>query len=378
MAYVGVDLNIPVASVDEIIGTAVNRFDNIKLYSAATRGGTYALVTTIALVAGDTLYTYTDTAGVSSTWYKVTFFNSVTSNETELTETEPFPATRDRLTRKELRQKLVRNLAGKVFATAPSSVTSQTVVLAELIDTAADSEYYEGWHLYRPDSTSTLDADRRISVYTPASGTLTHGGSPYTDITATSEQTEIVPLDLDYVTLLGLINDGLEDTRWLYRLELSMVSGQNQYVLPNMVEGEEYVKQIWRRHGGTANSYIWKPVGMNGGWARVRGSNFRCTLDVDPSLGDNEVLALEVWRPGEGLDSETDFSPVQRKWAEASAMVKTLTFVVNQQKIRHGVTVLGDILQDWKIELRKNSRKHGPTPGMKIQLPSRMSGLPDV
>lgn len=378
MAYAGVDLNIPVADVDAVIGTAANKFNSIRLYSSATRGGTYALVTTITLVAADTVYTYSDTAGVSSTWYKVTFYNSVTSNETELTETEPFPASRDIVTRKELRQKLIKNLAGKVFTVAPSSITATTVVLAALVDTAADSEYYEGWHLYRPDSTSALDYDRRISAYTVASGTLTHGGSNYTDTTVTSEHTEISPLDIDYTTLLELINDGLEDTRWLYRFELGTVSGQNQYSLPSIVEGEEYVKQIWRRHGGTANSYIWKPIEMNGGFARVRGSNFRCTLDIDPSLGDNEVLALEVWRPGQGLDSETDFTSVQRKWAEAAAMVKVLTFIVNQQKIRHNKSELGDVLQDWKMELRKNSRKHGPTPGMKVQLPAKMSGFPEI
>jgi len=377
MAYAGVTVTIPVPQVDEIIGSGSDDFSSIRLYSSATRGGTYSLLTTITLVAADTVYSYEDTAGVASTWYKFTYYNSTTSNETELTETEPFPATRDRVTRKELRQKLIKNLAGKVFTVAPSSITAQTVVLAALADTAADSEYYEGWHLYRPDSTATADNDRRISAYTIASGTLTHGGTAYSDTTATSEHTEIAPLDIDYTTLLELVNDGLEDTRWLYRLELGMVSGQNQYVLPNIVEGEEYVKQIWRRHGGTANSYIWTPI-EQGGWARVRGSNFRCTLDVNPALGDNEVLALEVWRPGEGLDSETDFTSVQRKWAEAAAMVKILTYVVNQQKIRHNETELGDVLQDWKMELRKNSRKHGPTPGMKVQLPARMGGFPEV
>jgi len=58
--------------------------------------------------------------------------------------------------------------------------------------------------------------------------------------------------------------------------------------------------------------------------------------------------------------------------------VSILTFIVNQQKIRHNKTELGDILVDWKTTLRKNSRKYGPTPGMKVQIPSRMGGLAEV
>lgn len=377
MAYAGNTLYIPVSEVDEIIGTGTSQFNSIRLYSSSERGGTYDLVTTITLVAGDTVYTYEHTTGVSSTWYKITFYNSFSGNETELTESEPFRATRDRLTLKELRQKIIRNLAGKAPLTA-TSITAQVVTIPSLIDTAADSEYYEGWHLYRPDSATEADNDRRVSGYTVATGALTHGGLAYADTTATSEEIEISPLDIDYNVLLEKISDGLLDTRWLYRFEIGMISGQTSYNLPGFVEGEEYVKQIWRRHGGTANSYVWRPIGLGGQWANVRSSNFVCILDVDPSFGDNEVLAIEVWRPGEALEGETDFTNVQRKWAEAAAMVECLTFIINQQKIRHNKTTLGDLLQDWKATLRKNSRRYGPTPGMKVKTPMRMSGLPAV
>jgi len=376
MAYTGIDLNIPVADVDSVIGTAANKFDSIRLYRAASRGGTYSLLATITLVSGDTVYTYSDASGATSSWYKVTFFNSITSNETSLTETEPFPAARDILTLKELRQKIVKRLAGKVLT--PISFTAQSTVVTALIDTAADSEWYEGWHLYRPDATTSADYDRRVSAYTPATGALSHGGSAYNDTVITAEQVEICPLDIDYDLLLELVNDGLLDTRWLYRLELGMTSGQMQYALPNFVEGEEYIKQIWRRFGGTAGSYIWKPIEMNGGFARVHGSNFKCTLDVDPSIGENEVIAIEVWRPGEILDGETDFTAVQRLWAEAAAMVSVIEYVADQQVIRHQESAIAGLLPKWKERKRMASRKYGPTPIARIQPLSRISGLPDV
>lgn len=376
MAFAGIDLYIPVADVDAVIGSASNKFDSIRLYRASSRGGSYTLVTTITLVSGDTVYTYTDTSGVSTSWYKVTFYNSGTANETLLTETEPFPATRDILTRKELRQKIVKQLAGKVFSI--TNVTAQTVVSTAIIDTAADPEWYEGWHLYRPDATASDDYDRRVSAYTPASGTLAHGGNAYTDTTATSEQVEIMPLDIDYDFFLEKISDGLLDTRWLCRFELGMTSGQLQYNLPNFVEGEEYIKQIWRRFGGTAGSYIWKPIEMHGGFARVHGSNFKCTLDIDPSFGDNEVIALEVWRPGEPLDGETDFSTVQRSWAEAAAMVSIIEAIADQQVIRHQESAIAGLLPKWKERKRMAARKYGPTPMVRIQPLSRISGFPSV
>jgi len=371
-----ISLYIPIASVDEFIGTGSNQFDSIKLYRAVSRGGTYSLVTTITLVAGDTVYTYTDTTGVSTSWYKITYYNSITLDETSLTETEPFPATRDLLTRKELRQKIVLNLSGKVLT--PSAYTVATAVSDALVDTAADSAYYTGWQLYRPNASSSADYNRRVSAYSGSTGTLTHGGTNYADTNVTGEQIEILPVDIDYTMLLEKINDGLEDTRWLYRLELGMISGQNQYKLPWFVEGEEYVKQIWRRFGGTANSYIWRPIGLYTPWAKVRGSNFQCTLDVDPSIGDNEVLALEVWRPGERLDSETDFTYVHQRWAEAASMCAIIEFLIDQELLRHAQTALIPLLQKWQIRLRKCARKYGPTPMMKIQPMARMRGLAEI
>ena len=51
-----IDLVIPLSEVDAIIGTASNQFDSMRLYRASTRGGTYALVTTVTLVASTTRY----------------------------------------------------------------------------------------------------------------------------------------------------------------------------------------------------------------------------------------------------------------------------------------------------------------------------------
>ena len=360
-----IDLVIPLSEVDAIIGTAANQFDKMRLYRASSRGGTYALVTTITLVAATTRYEYSDTSGLTSSWYKVTLYNSSTTTETSVDEAEPFPAARDLTTRKELRQKVVKNFGGYVMT--PTAFAAQTATLTEALDTGDDEDQFVGWHIYRAGAASSADYDRRCTA--ESAGVLTHGGAAYADTTVGSEYVEIVPVDIDLNTLNEKIGDGLRNTRWLYRYEMGTESGTRQYSLPNFVEGEEYVVDAWLRSGSTAHQYTWDKLEGMGRWWRVHGSNFQCTLSISPSQGDNHVIALDVWRPGDPLDSETDFTVVHPQWAEAAAMVSVLEFLITRDVARHSTSPYGPMLDIWTKKLRQYSRKHGPTPGMRIKIP---------
>lgn len=371
-----IDLVIPVSDVDSIIGTASNQYDSIRLYRASTRGGTYSLLTTITLVAGDTVYTYTDTTGATSSWYKVSFYNSATLGETSLAESEPFPATRALFTLKEIRQKIIHNLGGEYFDI--TSLTTTTVTVSLLKDTARDTDWFKGWHMYRPAAVSSVDYDRRVSAYDETTGVLTHGGTNYSDTTATSEYVELVPVDIDLVTFNEKIGDGLQRCRYLYRYEFGTTSGQLQYVLPNFVEGEEYVAEKWLRFGDTADQYRWEIFDTRGRWSKIRGSNYQCMMDIQPARSDNEVIALEVWRPGEVLEGEDDFTTVHPKWVEAAVMVEVLGFLVDRDMLRHGRSNLTSLLQKWSGELVRRARHYGPTPMMKVQLPEPIKSFPEV
>jgi len=69
-----IKLTIIVASVDVYIGLG---FTHIRLYTSTTETGIYTYLTNIALVAGQTKYSYTHTAGTDDTWYKSSIYDNV-------------------------------------------------------------------------------------------------------------------------------------------------------------------------------------------------------------------------------------------------------------------------------------------------------------
>lgn len=374
-----IDLVIPVPNVDEIYGTSANRYDSIRLYRAPSRGGTYTLVTTIPLTPGDTVYPFVDGSGALSSWYKVTFYNSALALETPLDRASPFPAARDITTRKELRQKIITNLGGLVLTGA--SGTSTTITHSSLINTlAVAGDLYTGWTVYRPDAINSGDRQRSVISYDGTTGTITVAstGNAYDAPVQPEETVELFPFVIAFDKLNEKLNDGLEDTRFLYRLELGLTSGQLQYELPSFVEGPEYVPQLWFRRG-QSGAYRWLPIDSYGRFARVRGSGFQCTLDLDPGFGENDVIALDVWRPGERLEAEDDFTQVPLPWAEAAAMVSVLDHLIDTDTLQHSRPSLYERLQArWMQRKQKMARRYGPTPGVVIQPLSRISGLPEV
>ena len=90
------------------------------------------------------------------------------------------------------------------------------------------------------------------------------------------------------------------------------------------------------------------------------------------------MMALDVWRPGEKLDGDTDFTQIHPLWAEAAAMVSVLEFLFNRDMARHGTSNYGDLLKSWAGNLQSRARAYGPTGGMKIQIPQPPSGLAQV
>ena len=61
-------------------------YNQAEIYSAASEGGSYSLVTTVDLNVDETYTIYNDTAGGSTTWYKVRYKNSVTTTYSEYSD----------------------------------------------------------------------------------------------------------------------------------------------------------------------------------------------------------------------------------------------------------------------------------------------------
>lgn len=85
---------VPVVSLRLItvpeIASVMGVYNVIQLESCPTaRDGTYALLTTITLVADQHAYAYTDTAATSTTWYRYRYYHTGTTAASDYFEPEP-------------------------------------------------------------------------------------------------------------------------------------------------------------------------------------------------------------------------------------------------------------------------------------------------
>ena len=72
-----IKLTIEVANISVVIAL----YDQIMIYTSSSESGTYTYLDSVSLVAGVSTYYYTHTTGDSDTWYKSTYYNSVTEAE---------------------------------------------------------------------------------------------------------------------------------------------------------------------------------------------------------------------------------------------------------------------------------------------------------
>lgn len=72
-------------------------YNKVKVYKAAAVDGTYAEITNsstwITLNVQDNLYSYTDVSGAPTDWYKTSYYNSISTNESMLSNAVPGSST---------------------------------------------------------------------------------------------------------------------------------------------------------------------------------------------------------------------------------------------------------------------------------------------
>lgn len=161
-----VELHIPV----EDITTTMLTYTSIKLYSSTSPGGTFSLVTTITLVAAQTVYDYTDSSGDANTVYQVEYYNAtgpVTSSRSAT-----FYASGTTLLR--LRLEAARDAGAAFESTCSALGTTTTLIDSSLQDQGVDTAFLEGSYIYRPNAAAAADKVRRVKTdgYTVATFTL--------------------------------------------------------------------------------------------------------------------------------------------------------------------------------------------------------------
>lgn len=143
----------------EDITTALEDYTSIRLYRDTSATGSFStLVTTITLVSGTEEYSYEDTSGSSTSWYRWSFYNTST-----VTETAKGPAFRAGVMRlRDLRIETAMELGAGFKGVADSGGTTTTLRDAALGDAFIDVNALEGAWIYRPDAAASGDMVRRV------------------------------------------------------------------------------------------------------------------------------------------------------------------------------------------------------------------------
>lgn len=68
----------------EDIASIINLFTHIRIYTSDSESGTYVLLAALALSPGVSTYEYTHITGDSDTWYRSSYYNTVTTTESSL------------------------------------------------------------------------------------------------------------------------------------------------------------------------------------------------------------------------------------------------------------------------------------------------------
>lgn len=75
-------LTIQVPNIDDVMVL----YTHTMIYTSSTETGTYTYLADVLLVAGQSTYTYNHLTGTTDTWYKSSYYNSSTSDESSLSD----------------------------------------------------------------------------------------------------------------------------------------------------------------------------------------------------------------------------------------------------------------------------------------------------
>lgn len=77
-----IKLDITVEDIDSIL----LHYDVVRVYRATSETGSYSVIDTVTLVAGTTDYAYLDATGISTYYYKTSYYNTSSEQESSLTD----------------------------------------------------------------------------------------------------------------------------------------------------------------------------------------------------------------------------------------------------------------------------------------------------
>lgn len=298
----------------EDVNTQLATYNRIQLVRAATVGGAYALVTTITIVQDDYFYSYDDSTGGPTFWYKYRFYHATTL--TASSYSNPFQP--EQVTRKKIRQDSIDGhemgmvLLAKAGSTASSLLTDDYRVKSTAYRTDRGKG---GW--IRMTSGTYAGEIVRVTGTTPSTGAFALSPS-LTGAPSAGDEFEW-HWSLDPASWDRCINKGLARYYYIDRIPIVGVDGQDEHDLTAMLpwlKQKDWVTGVWRYPSWDYNSSsadladgVEVPFAGGGQWWNVKSDGHAITLQASPAISAQETVFLEAVRPMGPLHTDDSVAP---------------------------------------------------------------------
>lgn len=308
-------------TVEDITDRLVT-YDVIRVYRSDTLGGSYTVQDTITLVAGTYHYSWEDTTGTLNHWFKYSFYNTSTTDESSLSD--PFRV--EGTTRLRIRQtSLGKYGAGIILVNTGTDNNKVTTSDYRFKTSFYKSNRGRGQWLL-PTTGENAGSPRIIYSSSPTDGTFTvlpAWGSSM----GNGDQVEWHTL-ADPNVWADAINRGLG--RYHYVDIIPIVPGtDNEYslaALPWLTDREQIHDVRWFP---TSTIEIDESYVGDGRWWGTRKDGDAVTLLIYPAVSATQVLYLEATRPMPALYTDAAALPnvADEELAAALAYDEVLAFL---------------------------------------------------
>lgn len=318
----------------EDIATQLLTYTQVRLYSDTTPGGAFStLVDTETLVAGQEVYTLTDSAGTPSTWYRYRLYNTTGPVQSDLSEA--FQATGATL--RNLRIEAAIECGAGFASTCSALGTTSTLIDAALRDSGVDTSFLEGAWIYRPDAAAAGDKVRRVNTdgFTVASGTLAPSRN-WTNAPASGEVYQVFNL-LPPVDAPGsayswdrAVRDGLNVCWFVDQVNLGegTATGQTRFSLAAYGAGRNTVRRVFLRTEDSNGILFDYAVGRGESWWGLTDDGLgSLSLDLGIAPGTDETVIVELARVDAELYADTDTTACPQRLAVKAAAMKALEYL---------------------------------------------------
>lgn len=314
-AYLGSYLTAYVPDPDRQIALG---YTTVRFYVASSEGGSYSIVGTATLDEDTHDYSYNHTTGLATDWFKWALYDG----SSEGPQSEAVPVGPPRATRLQIRQAVGKRLElVDVYALASAS-NATTAVVSELIDPDASAHSF-GNRFARVVAGTAAGQTRRVrsgsTGYTVASGTIVLNRDTDPDWVA-ADTVEFWKADGDRdpsAAIDAIMNDIRHRLWWEDTYYFTSDASVAEYVLPAIIP-REGIKRIDYVAGTYPDEPNWRPVGW---WdARLDAGALILSLGsrhLGHAVYSGDTIFRVIYnRPGDRMDSDTDYWEVPLEWAQ--------------------------------------------------------------